>query len=104
MRGEGGSDDLGLQRRQDRGKGVHSTAGALRSSLPDGLPEPFQHQANDRWYDSKWAMARATREAGCVEVGNETPKVAVKADSPPQRRAHDVQARLVRRSQMRNRS
>src|SRR5216110_1635874 len=51
-----------------------------RSSLPcpniirDGLLEPLQHMANGRWYDSKRAMEKADREAGCICVGNETPK------------------------------
>jgi len=50
-----------------------------RSSLPcpnvirDGLSEPLQHQANGRWYESKRAMEKADREAGCVCIGNETP-------------------------------
>jgi len=51
-----------------------------RSDLPcpnvirDGLPEPLRHMANGRFYDSKRAMEKADKEAGCVCVGNEAPK------------------------------
>ena len=59
-----------------------------RSGLPapnvirDGLAEPLQHMSNGRWYDSKRAMEKADREAGCVCVGNETPK-PVPFEPPP---------------------
>lgn len=49
-----------------------------RSGLPcpnvirDGI-EPLQHQANGRFYDSKRAMERANKDAGCECVGNESP-------------------------------
>jgi len=51
-----------------------------RSDLPcpnvirDGLLEPLQHMANGRFYDSKRAMEKADKEAGCICVGNEQPK------------------------------
>lgn len=49
----------------------------LRSSLPcpnvirDGFSEPLQHMSNGRYYESKRAMARADKEAGCECIGNE---------------------------------
>jgi len=66
-----------------------SSSQVLRSDLPcpnvirDGLSEPLQHQANGRWYDSKRAMQKADREAGVICIGNETPKLATKANPPP---------------------
>ena len=60
-----------------------------RSDLPcpsiirDGLLEPLRNMADGRLYDSKRAMSAATKAAGCIEVGNEVPKVASRADPPP---------------------
>jgi hypothetical protein len=34
-------------------------------------------------YDSKRAMSAATKAAGCIEIGNEMPKLASRADPPP---------------------
>jgi len=42
--------------------------------IRDSLLEPLQHMANGRMYDSKRAMEKADREAGCICVGNEAPK------------------------------
>ena len=56
--------------------------GTARSSLPcpnvirDNLLEPLQHMANGRMYDSKRAMEKADRDAGCICVGNEQPNQA----------------------------
>jgi hypothetical protein len=53
---------------------------SARSSLPcpsvirDTLSEPLRHMANGRYYDSKRAMEKADREAGCICVGNEMPQ------------------------------
>ncbi len=50
-----------------------------RSGLPcpniirDGLPQPLQHMANGNFYDSKRAMEKANKEAGCECIGNEVP-------------------------------
>lgn len=60
-----------------------------RSSLPcpniirDGLLEPLQHMANGKFYDSKRAMEKADREAGCICVGNESPKRLAPDPLPP---------------------
>lgn len=34
--------------------------------------DPTRHMANSRWYTSKSKFRQATRDAGCVEVGNDT--------------------------------
>lgn len=51
---------------------------------------PTQHMANGRFYDSKSEFRKATRAAGCIEVGNER----LKPFSPPRldrtRRAVDI--------------
>lgn len=64
---------------------------SARSSLPcpniirDGLSEPLQHMANGQWYDSKRAMEKADRAAGCVCIGNEVPKQPAPEPMPPWR-------------------
>jgi hypothetical protein len=42
--------------------------------IRDGLPNSLQHMANGRFYDSKRAMEKADKEAGCVCIGNEVPQ------------------------------
>ena len=37
--------------------------------------DPTKHMADGRIYDSKSAFRKATRAAGCIEVGNETAAV-----------------------------
>jgi hypothetical protein len=34
--------------------------------------EPTRHMANGKMYDSKAEFRQATRDAGCIELGNET--------------------------------
>jgi hypothetical protein len=52
--------------------------------------DPTRHMANGRLYDSKSEFRKATKAAGCIEVGNER----LKPFSPPKldrtRRAMDV--------------
>jgi len=61
----------------------------VRSSLAaphvirDGLSEPLRHMANGRMYDSKRAMEKADKEAGCVCIGNETPQLKSDTGPPP---------------------
>jgi len=59
--------------------GKQDTTPIARSDLPcpmiirDGLPD-LKHMANGKIYDSKRAFSQATKDAGCVEIGNEMPK------------------------------
>lgn len=50
--------------------------------ISDGM-EPAKNHADGRVYDSKRAFSKATRRAGCVEVGNEVMKKADTDYSPP---------------------
>jgi len=73
------------------GKIVEKTGPVInaRSDLPcpniirDGLLEPLQHMADGRMYDSKRAMEKADRAAGCICVGNEQPKQLAPDPMPP---------------------
>lgn len=46
-------------------------AGKAAYVISDEMPET-RHMADSRWYTSKSKFRRATRDAGCVEVGNDT--------------------------------
>lgn len=69
-----------------------------RSDLPspmvirDGLPQSLQHMADGRFYDSKRAMEKADRDAGCVCIGNETPKPMDNSPPPPITKAEVAEA------------
>lgn len=39
--------------------------------ISDGMADT-RHMANNKYYDSKSAFRKATKRAGCIEVGNET--------------------------------
>ena len=52
---------------------------------------PLEHMADGKTYDSKSAFRRATRETGCVEVGD-----ARLSESKPQYTQHIPAERLVR--------
>ena len=50
--------------------------------IPDTI-DPIKNHADGRVYDSKRAFSKATRAAGCVEVGNEVMRKADVDYSPP---------------------
>jgi hypothetical protein len=55
---------------------------ACPNVIRDGLNEPLRHQADGRMYESKRAFERATKDAGCVCIGNESPKTVAAAPPP----------------------
>ncbi len=44
------------------------------SVIRDEMP-PLKHMADGKMYSSKRAFRQATRDAGCVEIGNESPVI-----------------------------
>lgn len=50
--------------------------------IRDGM-DTLRNMADGRFYDSKRAFSRATRAAGCVEIGTE--KLTIKAPPKPPR-------------------
>jgi hypothetical protein len=60
--------------------------------IRDGLADPLRHMANGRMYDSKRAMEKADKEAGCVCVGNEMPTQSSDTGPPPFSKSEVVEA------------
>lgn len=68
---------------------LHCEASRAPGYISDHM-DPTQHMANGRIYDSKSEFRKATKAAGCIEVGNER----LKPFSPPKldrtQRAMDI--------------
>ena len=68
---------------------LHCEPSRAPGYIPDHM-DATQHMANGRMYDRKSAFRKATKAAGCIEVGNER----LKPFSPPKldrnRRAMDI--------------
>ena len=60
--------------------------------------EPTRHMADGRHYTSKAKFRQATRDAGCVEVGNETKTLLTRKSTMPTRdeRRHAIRTQLRR--------
>lgn len=58
----------------------------------DSLDKPLIHPATGRTHDSKSAFRRDTKASGCVEVGNDKPRI----QTDPYKRMEPVQKDLYR--------
>ena len=77
--------------------GARRGSGAAPSVISDEIPET-RHMADGKLYTSKHKFRQATRDAGCVEVGNETstllkPRGHGTMPTREQRR-HDIRTQL----------
>lgn len=86
----------GLAVLKDEAAPLHASAFILRDQM-----DATWHPANGGYYDSKSAFRKATRAAGCIEVGDA--KVTPRVGGPPKldnrQRANDIKRSIY---QLRN--
>jgi len=52
--------------------------------------EPLRHMADGKYYDSRRKFRQATKDAGCVELGNEAPIMKKPVPLDRQKRREDI--------------